>query len=163
MGFYPYLFAYVTYRTGRTARAATGTDMLPKWDEKAVDVDPVLLWQDVFKGSHGAFRRACVYVPPAVGDAMHMNVYANVGLIARNTEDKMGTFRADPVERLQQLRVARKDTAMVCDNTAGNVANLWRFHVVKSAISNCLMDRLWAELVHRSRRAGTGKQPVRTL
>jgi hypothetical protein len=137
--------------------------MLPERDKEAVDVDPVLLRQDVFEGGHGALRRSCVHVSPAVRNSVDVNIHANVWLVTRNTEDEMGAFGANTMERLQQPRVAWQRTAMVRDNTAGDVVNLRRFHVVKGAVRDRLLDHLWVELAYCGRSAGTGKQPMRAL
>jgi hypothetical protein len=100
MGFYPDLLTHVNYRTSGATWATAGTDMLSERDEKAIDVDPVLLRQPVFERDHGALWRSGTHVSPAVGDTMHVNIHADIGLVARNAEHEMSAFGANTMERL---------------------------------------------------------------
>jgi len=58
--------------------------MLPKRDQETIDLHPVLLRQHGFECSHGVFWGASVYIPPAVGDAVDVDVNPNTRLMIPN-------------------------------------------------------------------------------
>jgi hypothetical protein len=92
---------------------------------------------------------------------MHMNIHADIGLVAGNAEHEMRAFGANAMERLQQRWIARQGTAMVGDNPVGNVMNLRRFDFVEGAAGDRRVNRLGGELAHSGWRTGASEQPVR--
>jgi hypothetical protein len=59
--------------------------MLPKRDQETVNLHPVLLRQYGFECGHGVFWSASLDIPPAVDDAVDVDVDPNTWLMTPNT------------------------------------------------------------------------------
>src|SRR5262249_23620053 len=81
--------AHVQHRAGGALRADAGADVLAEGDEQGVDLDPVAAWQLFLQRGHGLFRRPGGDVAPAVGDAVDVNIDADVRLLADDAEHEV--------------------------------------------------------------------------
>jgi hypothetical protein len=74
-----------------------GTDVLPKRNEQAIDLDPVAARQ--FGGQRGcrSFRGRGIDISPAIRDTMHVNIHRDTRLSAGNSEHEVRAF--DPNTR----------------------------------------------------------------
>src|SRR5256885_2045635 len=93
-----HLTTHVQDGTGRTLWGSGGTDILTKWDEKRVDLNPISLREDTLKLVHRRFRRIRRNVTPAVRDSVDMNVDRDPAFAAGNSKRKVRTFRTYPCE-----------------------------------------------------------------
>ena len=73
--------------------------MLAKRYQEAIDLHPILLWEHGFKCSHRALWSGPMHISPAVGDAVHVNVDTNTGLLTPNTQDEVGAFGTNTAKR----------------------------------------------------------------
>ena|SRR5215510_7298131 len=94
-----HLLTYVQYRTDRAARLATSTNMFAKRHQEAVNLHPVLLREHSFECRHRVLWGAPLYIPPAVGDTVDVNVDANTWLLTPNAQHEVGAFGTNASER----------------------------------------------------------------
>ena len=65
-------------------RLSASADVLPKWHEELVDLNPMFARQFTFQFGHGLFRRRGIHITPPIGHAMHMDIHPDSTLAARN-------------------------------------------------------------------------------
>jgi hypothetical protein len=93
-----YLAAHIEHRARRTARQPAGTDMLPERDQQTINLYPIGTRKNFFKRHRGLFRGWGVDIPPAIRDAVNMDIDGDPRLIAGNAEHEVSALRADPVK-----------------------------------------------------------------
>src|SRR5215204_1090856 len=92
------LAAHLQDRAGGAFGKEAGADVLAKRDEEAVDLDPVFTGEFLLELCHGFLRRRSGDVAPAVGDAVDVDVNADVWLAAGDADGEVGAFGADAGE-----------------------------------------------------------------
>src|SRR5262245_49827681 len=98
--------------------------MLAERDQQAVNLDPVAPGQLGFQGRERLLRRARLYIPPAVGDTVDVDVHADAGLTAGDAEHQVGAFRADTGQAEQHRLLAWQLAAELLHRPPGNLQNV---------------------------------------
>ena len=80
------LLAHVEKGAGGAVGAGAGADVFAEGDEEAVDVEPVAAGEFFFEGDHCFFGGLGGDVAPAIGYAVDVGVYADVGAVAGDAE-----------------------------------------------------------------------------
>ena len=124
MCLYTDLQAHIQHRTSGAMREIASANMLTKWDEQAVDFDPIAAREFGFKRHHRFFRSRSLYIAPTVGHAMDMDVHADEWLFAGNAQNQVCTLRANAGERAQYLRIARYISIVFIHGAARNGKDL---------------------------------------
>ena len=157
---HPHLRTHVEHRTSRTTRQGSRADMFAKWNQEAVDLDPIWLREYGFERLHGAFWRESLHVSPAVGHTVNMYINTDRWLMAGNAQNQIGAFGTHATERAQQIGITGQRTAVYGGKMACYVMNLLGLGVVEGTRANGLVNGFRGELSHRRWRARFGKQPM---
>src|SRR5689334_14399164 len=80
----PHLLTIIQNRTNRTLRQPPGANVLAERHQQSVDLHPVLPWQPLLEKPACRLRRIRVHEPPSVGDAVDVDIDADLGSPTRD-------------------------------------------------------------------------------
>jgi 5-formyltetrahydrofolate cyclo-ligase len=143
-----HLLAHLQHGTGGALGQVPCANVLSERYQQTVDLHPIALRKYLFERYHRLFRCRGSHITPAVGDAVHVDVHADVGLAVGDAQHKMSTFWSDTRERLQDLWITGQIPLEFVKDTARNLMDLGGFALVESAFLDQVVDLAWRELVY---------------
>src|SRR4051812_32260341 len=124
--------AVFQHRTNRAFRKSTGANVLAERHQQAVDLDPVFSRQLLFQRQTRRVGRRSAHQSPPVGDAMHVNVDADLSCAACDAEREVGALRTDAAEGGHDLEIARHLAAEFVDDSLRHVPDVVRLGLIKA-------------------------------
>src|SRR6202022_1609085 len=105
--------------------------ILPKGDQQTCCLAPVLARQLLLEGETRRLRCQSPNVAPSVRHTVNVNINADLGRTARDSQREVGALRTDSAKRCHNFEVVRKTPAVLLSDTFGEIANVIRFCYVE--------------------------------
>ncbi len=149
------------HRTPATDRRDGATKILSKGDEEIVVLDPIRFGELIPQRKFCLLRILGANITPAIGNSMHMRVYANARLAIAQCYDQIGGLSAYAFKFQQLVNLIGNSARMVADQNAANLADRFRLGAVEANGEDRSFDGFGREFYHLLRSVGQGKQAMR--
>jgi hypothetical protein len=114
--------------------------VLPKWNEQPIDLDPVLFGQMLLEDAASCFRRGRPDKSPPVSDPVNVDVDADLGGPAGNSEREIGALRPHTPKGSHYFEVARQIARELIGDTLCEISDILRLRFVETRGANQLCN-----------------------